>query len=242
MATAATTRMRADRIFYSCVPAVVAAFIFIGFAPSWFLRPILGAPADFGPLVPLIVVHGIVFTAWTALIVVQPLLIASGNRALHRSLGFAGAGLAVAMIVLMFLATIHSMRHGVPPVFPTPYAFFAINLIGAISFAIVIALAVAKRRDAETHKRLILLSLVVIGPPAMSRIHALGPWMPFSGFGSPDLIIVAGCLYDMATRGKVHRVWKIGGPLMVVSQILMFPLGFTPFMRAMGDWAMRLPV
>ncbi|WBO21646.1 hypothetical protein [Sphingomonas abietis] len=216
--------------------------VLIGFSPSWFLRPFLGAPPHFGPLSPLLIVHGIVFTTWIVLTIVQPLLIAAGNRALHRSLGYAGAGLAAAMVVLMVLATIESMRGGVPPVFPTPYAFFAINLVGAITFAIVIGLAIARRREAETHKRLILLSLVVLTTPALARIPALHPFMPFSAFASPDLIIVAGILFDRITRGRVHRVWKIGGPLLIASQILMFPLGFTPMMQWLGDMAMRLPV
>lgn len=242
MATAAMARIRADRIFYSGVPAVVAMAIFVGFAPSWFLRPLWGAPLHFEPLTPLLVVHGIAFTAWIALTVAQPLLIASGQRSLHRSLGYAGAGLAAAMVVLMMLATIHSMRDGVPPIFPSPTAFFAANLVGAITFSITIWLAVAKRREPEAHKRLILLSLVVLTTPALARIPALQSSMPLSGFGSPDLIILAGVLFDRATRGRVHRVWKIGGPLMIGSQILMFPLGFAPFMRTLGDAAMRLPV
>ena len=59
---------------------------------------------------------------------------------------------------------------------------------------------------------------------------------------TPDWVILAGVLYDLRTRGRVHRVWKIGGPLVIASQILMFPLGFTPVMRVLGDWVMRLPV
>lgn len=242
MATVALARMRADRIFYTSVPAVVAVIVLIGFSPSWFLRPFLGAPPHFGPLSPLIIVHGIVFTAWITLTIVQPLLIASGRRMLHMSLGYAGAGLAAAMVVLMILATIGSMRSGVPPVFPTPYMFFAVNVVGAITFAIIIGLAIARRRDAQTHKRLILLSLVVLTTPALARIPMLDPFMPLSAFGSPDLIILAGVLFDITTRGKVHRMWKIGGPLLIVSQILMFPLGLTPLMHWLGDAAMRLPV
>jgi F0F1-type ATP synthase assembly protein I len=242
MATAAMARMRADRIFYSSVPLVVAAIVFAGFAPSWFLRPVLGTPPEFGPLSTIEIVHGTVFTSWIALTIVQPLLIASGNRRLHRPLGYIGAGVAVAMLPLILLATAASMKAGVPPVFPSPTAFFTINMDGMITFAIIVGLAIARRRDAETHKRLILLSLVVMMAPALARMPALRPWMPLSAFATPDWVILAGCLFDMATRGRVHRVWAIGGPLVIVSQVLMFPLGLTPMMHMLGDWVMQLPV
>jgi hypothetical protein len=234
-------RMRADRIFYSAVPIAVAAIVFAGFAPSWFLRPMLGTP-QMDPLTVIAAVHGTVFTSWIALTIVQPLLIASGHRSLHRTLGYVGAGIAVAMVVLILLATSASMKAGTPPVFPTPTVFFTINMVGLVTFATIVALAIAKRRDAQAHKRLILLSLTVMMAPALARMPALRPWMPFSAFVTPDWVILAGVLYDIRTRGRVHRVWKIGGPLVIASQILMFPLGFTPVMRVLGDWVMRLPV
>ena len=86
-ANAAMARMRADRIFYSAVPIAVAAIVFAGFAPSWFLRPMLGTP-QMDPLTLIAAVHGTVFTSWIALTIVQPLLIASGHRSLHRALGY----------------------------------------------------------------------------------------------------------------------------------------------------------
>ena len=241
VANGAMARMRADRIFYSAVPMAVAAIVFAGFAPSWFLRPMLGT-ATMDPLTVIAIAHGTVFTSWIALTIVQPLLIASGHRSLHRTLGYVGAGIAAAMVVLILLATSESMKLGTPPVFPTPTVFFTINMMGLVTFAIIVGLAIAKRRDAQAHKRLILLSLTVLMAPALARMPALRPWMPFSAFVTPDWVILAGCLYDFRTRGRVHRVWKIGGPLVIASQILMFPLGFTPVMRVLGEWVMRLPV
>jgi uncharacterized membrane protein YozB (DUF420 family) len=236
-----TARMRADRIFYSGVPIAVAGIVFAGFAPSWFLRPMTD-PALLDPLSTVAIVHGTAFTAWIALTIVQPLLIASGNRALHRRLGYAGAGLAAAMVVLILLATCGSMKTGAPKVFPTPTVFFTINMVGMVTFALIVGLAIARRRDTETHKRLILLSLVVLMAPSLARIHALGPWMPFSAFITPYWLILAGCLYDWRMRGRVHRVWKVGGPLVIVTQALAFPLGFTPVMHMLSDAATRLPV
>ena len=242
MATAAMARMRADRLFYSGIAMVVAAFVLVGFGPSWFVRPVFGAPQGFGPLAAVLILHGVLMTTWLALVVVQPLLIAAGNRALHRSLGVLGAIVAALIVVVVPFATIHSMRTGGVPAFPTIYLFFAVNMVGLIAFAVAVGSAVAKRREPEMHKRLITLSLVVLVPPAIGRTPGLNALMPLSGFLLADAVILAGCLYDKATRGKVHKVWKIGGPLMIVSQLISAPIGFSAPWVAFGKWAMRLPV
>lgn len=242
MATAAMARMRADRFFYSGVPMVVAAFVLVGFGPSWFARPVLGLPTGFHPLPWVLVLHGTLMTNWLALTVIQPLLIASDNRALHRSLGMAGAVIAALLLPVVPIATIHSMRAGGVPAFPTIHVFLAINIIGILAFAAAVGLAITWRKRAETHKRLITLSLVVLVPPAIGRTPGLQNLMPLSGFLLADAIILAGCLYDWRTRGRVHRVWAIGGPLMIASQLICGPIGFSAPWVAFGEWAMRLPV
>lgn len=242
MATAAMARMRADRIFYSSVPAAAAALVLIGFGPSWFLRPALGTPTGYGPLNALLVTHGILMTAWMALAVTQPLLIGAGNRALHRSMGYGGAGLAAAIVLVVPFVTIHSMRGGGVPAFPTIYVFSAVNAMGLIAFAATVALLVLNRQRAETHKRLALLALIPLLPPALGRTPGVSQFMPISGFGIADLILVAGILYDRQTRGKVHRVWKLGGALTLGWQIAMIPLGFSVPWKHLSDWAMQLPV
>ncbi|MBA2934267.1 hypothetical protein HZF05_09160 [Sphingomonas sp. CGMCC 1.13654] len=242
MATVAWARTRADRLFYSGVAIVVACFVLVGFGPSWFARPMLGAPAGIGPLSWVLILHGTLMTAWLALTVGQPLLVAANNRALHRSLGMAGATVAALILLVVPLATIHSMRNGGVPAFPTIYVFFAVNIVGLIAFAAAVGLGIARRRDAEAHKRLMTLSLVVLMPPAIGRWPVLYVLMPISGFLLADAIILAGCLYDWQTRGRVHRVWKVGGPLMIASQLICGPLGFSAPWIAFGRWAMRLPV
>lgn len=242
MATVAMARMRADRIFYSSVPAVVALAVLVGFGPSWFVRPIFGQPVGFGPLTPLLVTHGTLMTLWLATVVAQPLLIASGNRDLHRSLGSAAVVLATLLVLLIPIVSIHSMRSGGVAAFPTIYLFASVNLIGDIMFATCVGLAIANRRRAETHKRLMLLALMPLVPPAIGRWPVLSGMMPASGFLLMDAILIAGCCYDRMTRGRIHVVWKWGVPLMLLGQALMPLVGFSGWWKQVGDWAMRLPV
>lgn len=237
-----TARMRADRLFYAIVPAVAATSVFTGFARSWFLRPALGQPPHYGPLTALLIVHGLLMTSWMAINVTQPLLITVGNRSLHRTLGCMGATIAALIVLLLPIVTIHSMRGGGVPAFPTIYVFAAVNVIGILAFAITVALIVLKRNRAETHKRLALLSLVPLIPPALGRTPGVQALMPLSGFGGADLVILAGILFDWRTRGRVHRVWKVGGALTLLWEVAQFPIGFSAPWIAFGNWAMRLPV
>ena len=69
--------------------------IAVGFAPTFYLRP-----RSLAPLPPLVVAHGLIFTAWLLVLRAQTSLIAAGRTALHRKLGFMGLGLAVVMLVM----------------------------------------------------------------------------------------------------------------------------------------------
>jgi hypothetical protein len=237
MATAAMARMRADRLFYSIVPAAVAAMVLTGF-----VRPVFGTPVGYRPLTSLLIVHGLVMTAWVALVVVQPLLIGAGNRALHRRLGYAGGVIAALMVLLGPIATLHSMRRGGVSAFPNIYVFSAVNNLSMIQFAICVALAIANRNRPETHKRWILLSLMPLIPPSIGRTPHLAGMMPVSGFIVMNLMLVAGFWFDIATRGRVHPAWRWGAALMIGGQVLMAVFGMSLWWRMFSDWAMRLPV
>ncbi len=232
----ATTNRRADRIFYSAIPFVAAVIVFIGFSRTWFLRPFSTVPIH-PPLYPLLIVHGLVFTAWILLVIVQPLLIAGGNRRLHRLLGYVGAGLAPAMVLLVIVASIWSARRGEISTFPTVGFFLSVNFLSALDFAVAIALAIRYRHHAETHKRLILLALVPLLPPAIGRApHILGP-IPLL---ECDFIILAGIIFDKLTRGRIHNVWKWGGALIVLSEVLMIVVGLSKPWQTVANWIVHI--
>jgi hypothetical protein len=57
----------------------------------------------------LLQVHGLVFSAWLVLFLVQTGLIAAGRVDVHRRLGIAGAILALAKLVLGTLTALRSV-------------------------------------------------------------------------------------------------------------------------------------
>ena len=222
IASPAAVRMRNDRTFYTGMGLAIAATVIWGFAPSFYFSRWMAAPPTTPEIGTLLALHGSVFTAWVALMVVQPMLIAARNLRLHRRLGYFGAAVAAAMVVLGNLAAIAAMHGGFRGLGDV-YVFYAVPFFAINSFAVTIFFAIRWRNRANSHKRLILLSNSALLGAAIARIP-LGPIQagaPFTFIFGPDLIILAGMVYDWATRGRVHRVWLYGGALMVASQILM---------------------
>jgi hypothetical protein len=245
MATIASpaVRLRTDRIFYSGMGLAIAATVFCGFAQSFYLSPWLTAPPTTPEIGLLLVLHGAVFTAWIALMVVQPMLIATRNVAIHRKLGYFGAAVATAMVVLGNLAAVAAMNIGFRGL-GDPFVFYAVPFFAINSFAVTVVLAVLWRNHADTHKRLILLSNAALLGAAIARIPlgAIQAGAPLTFIFGPDLIILAGILYDWRTRGRVHRVWIQGGSAMIASQLVMMAVMGTgwwyAFARSMAAlWA-----
>src|SRR5437899_1850699 len=98
--------MNADRFFYLCLSAAIIATVFIGFAPSYYLKGYFEKP----PLLPLLHLHGLVFSGWVLLFVTQVALIARRRVDLHRRLGVAGAWWAGLLFLVGLTAAIDSTR------------------------------------------------------------------------------------------------------------------------------------
>ena len=90
----AVIRRRRERWFYVAMSIAVVVTVFAGFAPTFFLRPYYTS----APLMPLLKVHGVVFTSWIALFLAQTLLIARHRVDVHRRLGIVGGVIAVLMV------------------------------------------------------------------------------------------------------------------------------------------------
>jgi hypothetical protein len=227
MATAASAspRWRNDRLFYTAMGVFVALVTIAGFARSYYLNYWFDTPRGMRELTPLLHLHGAAFTAWIALMVIQPLLVANKKRKLHRKLGFAGAAVAAAMVVLGNIAAVEAMNVG----FATqgdPHVFYAVPFFGINSFAVTVFFAILWRERAEAHKRLILLSNVAILGAAIARMPSqmLENGAPFTFMFGPFLIVLAGIAYDRVSRGRIHRVWLVGGGAMLATQLAMVPI------------------
>ena len=229
---------RRDRLFYTGMAVLAAALVFVGFARTYYLKDLFGRP----PLVPLVHLHGILFTSWFVLLLSQATLVAAKRTDIHRRLGAVGAGLAGLMIVVGPITAIRAARRGFgPPGGLSPLVFLVIPIFDILVFAILVAAGLYYRRQSQTHKRLMLLATIAILPPAMARlpfafILATGP---LAFFGLADLVLLACIFYDVVAHRRLHPAYLWGGLLLVVSQPLRLAVGGTGAWLAFAHWLTR---
>src|SRR5262249_31657957 len=73
---------RNHRLFYTGMSIAIILTVFVGFAPTYYLKGYFGG----APLTPLVQVHGLVFTCWILLFFTQTALIARHRIGIHRRL------------------------------------------------------------------------------------------------------------------------------------------------------------
>jgi hypothetical protein len=214
-----------DRAFYTGIAVAAALTVLVGFSRTYFLRPYFQA----APLDAAFHVHGLVFSAWIALFVAQTSLVAGGRTDVHRKLGWAGACLAVLMVVVALNAAVHGAHRDIAAGYPTEsLRFFTTPVLSMAMFASLVALAVAARRRPETHKRLMLLATLSLLDAAAARLPIAGIGdSPLAYYAITDAFIAAAMLYDFASRRSVSPVYVWGGLAIVVEQWARDPLGAT---------------
>jgi hypothetical protein len=221
-----------DRIFYTGMAAAIALTVFAGFAPTYFLKTYFGSP----PLTPLVHAHGLAFTGWLLLFFTQTVLIANRRIDLHRKLGILGIVLASTMIVLGVATAIGSIRTNHTPPGLDPRSFLALPFFDILTFAILVGAGITLRKRPETHKRLMLLATIAMLDAAIARLPGLFPLGPIAFFGVQDLFVLAGPVYDFASRRRIDPAYLWGGLLLLLSQPVRLLVSQTPLWLAFGDW------
>jgi hypothetical protein len=156
-----------ERQFYVKMAYVCALVAIAGFVPTYWApvasRTFSGAP--------ILHVHGLLFSAWPVLFITQARLAVAGRFEHHRALGYAGISLATAMCLAGVVVVIHSLDAGIAGGYePQTRAFAIVPLSILVSFAGLVACAMANVRRPDVHMRLMLAASITILPPAIARI------------------------------------------------------------------------
>jgi hypothetical protein len=98
--------------FYFGMAVVLAATVFIGFSPSFYLRAVLAKPLQVPPLsTAVLAVHGSVMTVWMLLVPAMTGLVKAGRVELHRRFGvFAAEWAVVVFCVVLVTAIVQAHR------------------------------------------------------------------------------------------------------------------------------------
>jgi len=229
--------MNRDR-FYLGTAWTLLLVVIVGFTPTLFGRAIFKP----SPVPGYLILHGATITAWFTLVAIQASLVAGSNLKLHKTLGW----LSLAFLVLIPLAGMGTQLAmprrleslgALEPLRPLVENIFWLNVIAVIQFVAFVGLAVIKRRDSETHKRLMLWGSIAIILPAAAR---LSRWPIFgntnSDFGQPSstgldvgfalgvlgVFVLAMIVHDLVKRGRLHKA-TLYGAIAQVGLVLLVP-------------------
>jgi hypothetical protein len=233
-------RMRERRV-YLIAAILFPLIILIGFARTYYLKGLFGAP----PLASIVVhLHGGIMTAWVALFVGQVFLIRTKNIRIHQTLGFAGIALAVLILISGFLTAIAAGKNGAvsfPPDIPR-LAFLVVPIFDLIVFAVLFAAAVYYRKRAANHKRLMMLTAINFLPPALGRfpIAGLQSLGPLFFFGVPTVLTIIALVYDTWQNRKLNKVFLAGAIFLIASYPLRIAIAGTEPWLAFAAWLTTL--
>jgi hypothetical protein len=195
---------RNDRWFYSGMATLLAAVIFAGFVPSFFVRG-----ADLPPLSVAALVHGVAGTAWLALLVIQTWLVGADRRDVHRRLGVLGGVFAAAFVLSAAAVIANVERSHAYDSAGTLAAHAYANGAPTLAFGALVALGLWQRGAPARHKRFMLLAAVALLPPGTGRL--------FGHFGLAFLnlpvyygVMLVNVVYDAAVYRRVHPVSWLG--------------------------------
>jgi len=231
-----------DQLFFSGMALLILGIVVVGFAPTFYMRPLF--PDRPAPAERFFYVKGVIFSAWFLLLPVQCGLIASRRVVLHRTLGIAGAGIAVLVVISgIWGALIAAGRAGgFVAVSVPPLMFLVEPFFDMMTFASLVGLALIWRRDAASHKRLMLLGSLAMVDAAAARwpfVPALHPiWGPVAMVA---ILVLALATYDLSTRGRPHPVTLWAGGALILSFPLRFLIGASATWQHVAatavDWA-----
>jgi hypothetical protein len=119
-------RKASERKFYSRMAIFMVVLVFIGFAPSFYLHNVVPAyPRPNPTLPPAVIFHGLMFTLWMALLVIQTQLVSTRRVETHMKLGKA----AMLSATILFVA---GPAFGRIPLSPPFFWGFTIQLLVGI--------------------------------------------------------------------------------------------------------------
>lgn len=200
-----------DRNFFAAYLAIIWIAMVLGFGLDSF-RKFNAGKLDYPWPVHA---HAVAFGGWLLLFTAQVLAIRSGNLARHRRMG----RLALVFLPLMLIAgpwaslAMDAIKFGHPK---TAFPFMAIQFANVTGAAALIVAGLWQRSNPAAHKRLMLMSLLALAEPGLSRLYGgvleawlgAGLWQFWVQTFVGTFVLMAGVgVYDRITRGRLHPAY-----------------------------------
>jgi hypothetical protein len=197
---------------------VILGIVVLGFFKTYF-----GLFPGFNNVTAIQHIHGLLFTTWFLLLVIQPLLIRYGKYKAHRIIGkFTYFLVPCIVISIHFIAReayLNMIARDVPRHNAIAGLYFASYQI--IDFSVLYVLAIANKNRTPYHMRYMIATSLAIAGAGMRRLfsHVFGLGggeAVLLGFLVPDLLLVGLIVYDRL-RGQNSKAYIISLIILAVS-------------------------
>lgn len=205
-----------DRYFYFAMTLLIAAIVVAGFSQT--INASLLHPAVPRPMI--LWFHGAAFSSWVLFLILQSLLVRTRNVKVHKTLGWFGAGLAAVMAPLGIATAIVMGRFDMQVLHqPGVEEFEVVPFFDMIVFPTLVGLAIVWRKKPELHRRLMFIATCCLLDAAIGRfayfyLHALFFW-------GLDGVILLGVLRDLLVDRRIHKVYLLTLPVLIVMQVIV---------------------
>lgn len=211
-----------ERHYFAWLAGFIPALVFAGFARTYYLNSVFGAPS----LSTFLHIHGAVMTGWIFLFSVQTFLITRRHAQLHMLLGILGTGYALLVVIMGSTATILAARREVLAHSKSVSGFLtvlALELTQMSLFAVMVAAGFKFRKRTGHHKRLMLLATVcMLQNPMVRLLTLIGVEHNLVILNIWALVVIAIVLLDSVRNHRVHPAFKLGATLTICSLYLAY--------------------
>ena len=198
----------------------ILAIIVLGFYKTYF-----GLFPKFDKVTTIQHIHGLLFTTWFLLLIIQPLLIRYKKYKWHRILGRCTYVLVPLLIIsIHFIAQeayLNAVAAHVPQKKILVILYFPTYQI--LDFALLYLLAIANVKNTPSHMRyMITTSLAIVGA-GMRRV-----FLHWFGMSGPDVVLYAflltdsiliGLIFFDRIKGSTNKAYLISLGILAVSQL-----------------------
>lgn len=216
-----------QRGFYVGLAVLITVVAVAGFWPTYW-GPLLAGILDLHWLLHL---HGVVFTSWLALLIVQTVLVYRGRTDLHQRVGkYVGVGWGLLVITIGLSVALGTISPAVGREFEDLQSFiasFVITLPSIVAFGALFGAALLYRKRPAIHKRLMVVATLALLSAATARLgrNVLGLSEGMStvvGRGLPIGLAGLAIGYDRWIHGRVHPAYWMAIGVLILDDSLAF--------------------
>lgn len=206
-----------DRYFYRLMSLLVVVPVAYGF--SFTVGKNLIHPAI--PRPRILYLHAAVFTGWLLFFILQTALVGARKVRWHRRVGWFGAALGVALVGVGLSTAVLMGRFNAAVLHATDVEpTLIVPLFDMACFSCAFGLGVWWRKRTDRHRRLMLIATCVLTAAGFGRFPE---WLlpPYLFYGGVDLLILCGVARDVVVDRRVHPVYLVALPALIVGQTLV---------------------